>query len=194
MEERYLIVGLGNPGKNYEDTRHNIGFRIVKAFANKLGTSFRSALLRAKGSIGEGNIQDKKALLLLPLTYMNESGAAVKKCVHYYKIPIDHLIVVTDDVDLPFSSIRLRSKGGCGGHKGLKSIEAHLGTQEYNRMRIGVGRQIQGELADYVLSRFTTREEDVIPDVIERAVQALKLWILEGIETAMQKVNRAGEI
>ncbi len=194
MEERYLIAGLGNPGKTYDDTRHNIGFRVVKALAEKMGTSFRPSLVRTKGSVAEGRICEKKAHLLLPLTYMNESGAAVRKCVDYFKIPVDQLIIVTDDVDLSFGGIRIRAKGGSGGHNGLKSIEAHLGVQEYARMRIGVGGRQKGELSDYVLGRFTAEEQKVLPEIVEKAVEALEIWISEGVEAAMRKANRVGEI
>lgn len=189
-KERFLIVGLGNPGKTYEDTRHNIGFRVVKTLANKYGITFRPSLVRAKGSLGEGRVHEKKTQLLLPLTYMNESGLAVKKCANYYKIATENLIVVTDDVALPFGELRIRTKGSCGGHNGLRSIEAHLGTQEYTRLRIGVGDPNEGELADYVLNRFTVEEQRVLPDIVERATHALELWLTEGAETAMQEANK----
>jgi len=187
--KRFIITGLGNPGKTYEDTRHNIGFRIIKALAKKYGISFRPSLIRSKGSVGEGEILGQKVLLLLPLTYMNESGQAVRKCTSYYKIPIDHLMVVTDDVALPFGQVRLRTKGGSGGHNGLKSIEAHLGTQEYMRLRAGVGDRERGDLADHVLGRFTQKEKEDLPDLIDQAINALEIWITEGIEAAMQAAN-----
>ncbi|NGX37021.1 MAG: Peptidyl-tRNA hydrolase [Chlamydiae bacterium] len=186
----YLIVGLGNPGKTYDDTRHNVGFRVIKALAAKLGITFRPSLVRAKGSLSEGNIRDKKAYLLLPLTYMNESGIAVRKCADYYKIPIERVIVVTDDVALPFGQLRLRAQGSCGGHNGLRSIEAHLGTQEYSRLRIGVSNREEGDLADYVLSKFSQEEQRALPDVVASAIEALELWLTEGNEAAMQKTNK----
>lgn len=179
MEERYLIVGLGNPGETYDDTRHNIGFKIVKALAEKHKITFRSSLFRMKGSMGEGIIQEKKVQLLLPMTFMNESGAAVRKGVNYYQLPLDHLIVVTDDVDLPFGTLRLKEKGSSGGHKGLKSVEAHLGTQDYARLKAGVGGREKGDLADYVLGKFTKEEQSALPEIVDRAVTALELWITE---------------
>ncbi len=187
---RFLIVGLGNPGRSYEDTRHNIGFRTVKALAGKYAMTFRPSLVRAKGSLAEGSVQDKKTLLLLPLTYMNESGSAVKKCSSYYKVPIENLIVVADDVALPFGQLRIRTKGSCGGHNGLRSVEAHLATQEYARLRIGVGGPSGSELADYVLNRFSVEEQRALPDIVDRAVQAIELWLSEGAETAMQEANK----
>ena len=191
--EGYLIIGLGNPGKAYENTRHNVGFQIVKALAARHGILLRPSLVRAKGSIGKGEIREIKTHLLLPLTYMNESGAAVRKSMDYYKIPLEQLIVVTDDVDLPFGGIRIRPGGGCGGHNGLRSIESYLGTQEYARMRVGVGGRSTEELADYVLDQFTNEEQRVLPEIVDRAIQGIESWLCEGVETAMQKTNRAGE-
>lgn len=193
MEERFLIIGLGNPGKKYDDTRHNVGFRVVKALAEKYAISFRPALIRAKGSLGEGRIHEKKATLLLPLTYMNESGLSVRKCANYYKVPFENLFVVTDDTALPFGQLRIRVKGSCGGHNGLKSVEAHLGTQEYTRLRIGVGSHGERELSDYVLGTFSQEELREMPDVVDRAIQAIEVWLSDGSEVAMLSANRAGE-
>ncbi len=178
-QESFLIVGLGNPGKTYDDTRHNIGFRIVKALAEKHKIAFRPSLIRMKGSIGEGTIREREVRLLLPLTFMNESGLSVRKGIDFYKIPLDHLIVVADDVDLPLGTLRLRERGSSGGHKGLKSIEAHLGTQEYARLKVGVGGRENGDLADYVLGKFTSEEQSALPEVIDRALEALELWLTE---------------
>lgn len=189
MKEPYLIVGLGNPGKTYEDTRHNIGFRVMKAFAAKYGISFHPALVRAKGSLGEGKVKDKKVYLLLPLTYMNESGLSVRKCVDYYKISPDSLIVVADDVALPFGRLRLRMQGSSGGHNGLKSVEAHLGTQEYMRLRIGVSDRQSGDLSDHVLGQFTKEEQKELPAIVDRAIHTLEVWLSEGMEVAMHEAN-----
>lgn len=189
MENCCLIVGLGNPGAPYEGTRHNIGFRVVKAFAAKHGISFRLSIARLKGSLGEGKIDGKKTLLLLPLTYMNESGQSVKMCIDYYKIPLDQLLIVADDVALDFGALRLRKKGSYGGHNGLGSIEQYLGTQDYPRLRIGVGDNKEEPLADYVLSRFTNEEEQELSEVIERSVFAIETWVTQGIELAMNKIN-----
>lgn len=189
MEEGYLITGLGNPGKAYEDTRHNIGFRIVKALAAKYGLTFRPSLIRAKGSICEGKIQDKQVLLLLPLTFMNESGLAVRKCMDYFKFTLQHSMTVADDIALPFGEVRIRDKGSCGGHNGLRSIEAHLNTQEYPRMRIGVDDKRQGSLADYVLDTFTQEEQRKLPDIVDVAIHALEIWLTSGVEEA-KKVKK----
>ena len=189
LEERFLIVGLGNPGKKYDDTRHNIGFRVVKALAAKYGITPRPSLIRAKGNFGKGTIRDKMAYLLLPMTFMNESGLAVRKCMDYYKIPLSQLLVITDDVAIPFGSLRLRVKGSCGGHKGLKSVETHLGTSEYARLRLGVGDREQGDLADYVLDRFSQEEQAQLPEMNDRAIHGIELWLESGAEAAMQEVN-----
>ncbi|MDN3506894.1 MAG: aminoacyl-tRNA hydrolase [Simkaniaceae bacterium] len=192
-EERFLICGLGNPGAKYEDTRHNIGFRIVKALAAKYSISTRPALIRAKGSLGKGIIREKTTHLLMPLTYMNESGLSVRKCMSYYKIPPSHLLVVTDDVALDFGVLRLRMKGSCGGHNGLRSIEKHLGTSEYNRLRFGVGDKEQGDLADYVLGRFSRDEQVELPKLVDQATQGIETFLEMGIESAMNKMNTVGE-
>lgn len=193
MEEHYLIVGLGNPGRTYDDTRHNIGFRVLKAFAEKHGISFRPSLFRAKGSLGKGKIQEKMVHLLMPLTYMNESGVSVRKCLDYFKIQVGNLLVITDDVALPFKAMRLRKKGSCGGHNGLRSVETHLGTNEYPRMRIGVGNPSVGELADYVLGRFTKEEQADLPRVVEESIEGAERWLACGIDSAMKEINTLGE-
>lgn len=190
MENCGLIVGLGNPGATYENTRHNIGFKIVKALATKYKISFRSALAKCKGSFGEGEIKDRKILLLLPLTFMNNSGLSVKLCVEYYKIPLDRLLVITDDVALDLGRLRLRLKGSSGGHNGLESVETYLKTQEYPRLRIGVGRKKEEKLADYVLGQFTNEEQQKLKEIEERSIFAIETWLLEGIGIAMNKINQ----
>lgn len=187
--DRFLIIGLGNPGKTYETTRHNIGFRVLKTLAKKYEISFRPSLFRAKGSVGEGMIAGKQVLLLMPLTYMNESGLSVKRCIQEYKIPKNRLLVVVDDVAIPFGTLRLRAQGSSGGHNGLKSVEAHLGGQEYARLRVGVSDRDTGSLADYVLSQFTDQEEELLPSVLDQAIQAIEGWLVSGGEEAMKEVG-----
>jgi PTH1 family peptidyl-tRNA hydrolase len=178
-DEQYLIVGLGNPGSRYEGTRHNMGFSTVKALAKKWAFSFAPALVQAKGTLATGKALEKTFFLLLPLTYMNESGLAVKRCLDFYQIPLPQCLIVADDVHLPFGELRLRKKGSSGGHNGLKSVAAHLGTEEYNRLRIGIGRQGEMPLADYVLDRFTEEENQQLPQVLERAVETIEKFIGE---------------
>jgi peptidyl-tRNA hydrolase, PTH1 family len=173
--EQYLVVGLGNPGAAYEGTRHNIGFRVVRALAEKLGATFRPSLAQAKGNLAQAKIEDKMLFLLLPLTYMNESGLAVRKCLDYYKIPQSHCLIVVDDVEIPFETMRLREKGSSGGHNGLNSIAEHLGSEEYARLRIGVSKE--QPLADYVLNCFSAEEEKELPKITERAVEKIEEWL-----------------
>lgn len=173
----YLIVGLGNPGILYRGTRHNTGFLIVEALAEKWGVTFHSALVEAKGKLAPCQIDGKRILLLLPLTYMNESGTAVRKCIDYYKVPIHHCLVVLDDADLSFGTLRLREKGSTGGHNGLKSIEAHLGSDQYPRLRIGIGKVQDKPLADHVLEHFSQEEKEKLPDVVKQSIETIEGWL-----------------
>jgi len=183
-----LIVGLGNPGEAYAMTRHNIGFQAVDRFAKKQNWSFRFAKA-FHGQLAEGKIGDRTLLLLKPETYMNSSGDSVRACISYYKIPLSLLLVVSDDIYLPLGGLRMRSSGGSGGHNGLKSIESHLGTQAYGRLRIGVGDRIEGDLADHVLSSFSKEEQEKLPLVLQRSTEVLELWIAQGITAAIQQAN-----
>ncbi|MBS0605201.1 MAG: aminoacyl-tRNA hydrolase [Verrucomicrobia bacterium] len=188
--EKYLIIGLGNPGAPYKQTRHNVGFNIVQSFADKHGMQFKHAS-HLIGDFAQGSFRDKKVFTLLPTTFMNSSGDAVRRCIDYFKVPLDHLIVVCDDVALPTGTMRIRSKGSCGGHNGLKSIEAHLNTEYYARLRIGVGAPGGEVLADYVLGRFSQEESKIIEAVAAKAIEVLDLWIGAGIAAAMQVANSA---
>lgn len=195
MEEKsvYVIVALGNPGKKYEMTRHNIGFMTLQAFAESEGWKFkeegRFQALVAKGTLTEKK-GEKTVFLLMPTTYMNLSGVAVKAFLDYYRLAPKHIIVVNDDVELPFKSMRLRPKGSAGGHNGLKSIEASLNTVHYARLRLGIGRSNKKEsLADYVLDNFSQEEMGDLPSFIKRGVEALNYILENGIAEAMQKVN-----
>jgi PTH1 family peptidyl-tRNA hydrolase len=181
-EEVRLVVGLGNPGKAYESTRHNIGFRVVRAFAEAKGMVFRS-MYKEMGELAKGPFSGKTVALLLPTTYMNNSGTAVKFCTENFKVPMQHLLVVSDDIYLPFGAMRLREKGTAGGHKGLQSIIEAVG-EEFPRLKMGVGLQESSQdLADYVLGRFTPEEEAEIPTMIKKALEILDNWISKGIMT-----------
>lgn len=188
QEENYLIVGLGNPGEAYKKTRHNVGFNIVQSLAKKHSLSFKHAS-HLIGDVAQGQICGKKGLLLLPTTFMNSSGDAVRRCIDYFKIALDQMMVVCDDVALPIGTLRLRSKGSSGGHNGLKSIEAHVHTQYYARLRVGVSSPGQEELTDYVLGKFTREESKTIQEMTEKAIEVLELWIAAGIAMAMKKAN-----
>lgn len=187
-EKIFLIVGLGNPGDAYCNTRHNIGFEVVRAFAEQRRMNFRHAS-DLIGELAQGEVDGNKLFLLLPATFMNSSGDAVRRCMDYYKVPVDQLLVVSDDVDLPLGTMRIRPKGSAGGHNGLKSVEAHLHTDHYIRFRIGVGSPTGGDLADYVLGRFSSEEGPIVNQMIKKAVDILLLHMEKGGPAAMQMAN-----
>lgn len=185
----YLIVGLGNPGKEYEKTRHNAGFDTI----DELVEQFRIAQsgVKFKAMYGKGIIGGKKAILAKPLTFMNLSGEAVRGLVDYFKIDVkEELIVIYDDIDLDPGHVRIRAKGSAGGHNGMKNIVKILGTQEFARVRIGVGAKPRGwDLADYVLSRFSEEERKLVDESIERSCKAVACILEEGVEAAMNQYN-----
>lgn len=185
----YIIVGLGNPERKYDGTRHNIGFSAVTALADANNISIDTE--KHKALIGKGVIAGQKVILAEPLTYMNLSGESVRELVGYYKIsPSEELIVIYDDVALKPGRLRIRAKGSAGGHNGIKSIISHLGSQEFYRIRIGVGEKPAGwDLADYVLGRFPKEEEPIIRDALERAADACSVIMAQGINAAMNQFN-----
>jgi len=183
-----VIVGLGNPENEYKGTRHNVGFEVI----NKLGHDYRIPVKKNKyrAHIGEGEIARRRVLLVKPQTYMNASGESVVAVLRFYKIPPSELIVVYDDVSLPVGDIRVREKGSAGGQKGMKSIIECLGTDDFPRVRIGIGQKPPDwDLADYVLSRFAKNELAVINESIGKAGDAVVLMLSEGIASAMNQYN-----
>jgi PTH1 family peptidyl-tRNA hydrolase len=185
----YLIIGLGNPGCSYEKTRHNVGFRAVRHFAERHRMGMRREE-RMMAEIGRGKIGDAKVGLILPLTYMNSSGEAVRASMKVFKVPLSQLVVVVDDVALPLGTLRLRAEGSHGGHNGLKSVESHVESDKYPRLRMGVGSSTKSSLADYVLGKFEPAEESLLPEIFERTADVLDCWLKEGIQAAMTKANR----
>lgn len=185
----YIIVGLGNPEPKYDGTRHNIGFSAITALADAYNISVDTK--KHKALIGKGVIEGQKVILAMPLTYMNLSGESVRELVDYYKInPEDELIVIYDDINLAPGKLRIRAKGSAGGHNGMKNIIAHLGSQEFFRVRIGVGEKPKGwDLADYVLGRFSKDEEPMIRETLKDTVQACELIMTQDIITAMNRFN-----
>lgn len=183
----YLIVGLGNPGAKYEKTRHNLGYLVAEAFARKHGGSFARAH-KVKGQLATAVYNEKKIAILLPTTYMNLSGEAVRKLVNYYKAQLSQLMVVVDEVYLKFGQARVRKKGGSAGHNGMRSIESELQTQEYSRLRMGVGPEgeIPGLLEDFVLEPFNKRESELLDQTIDRGVALLEKWLEDGIDDMIQ--------
>lgn len=173
-----LVVGLGNPGRAYKETRHNLGFMIVERFAKKHDCSFRKSE-QFSAKLASGLVAESKVYLLLPLTYMNKSGDAVSRVSTYYHIPASHILVVCDDINIPLGESRLKREGSAGGHNGLKSIEAHFGPF-YARLRVGVGDRVAGDLADYVLSPFTPQEKEELPMIIDHSVATIEQWLKLG--------------
>ncbi|MGB9880602.1 MAG: aminoacyl-tRNA hydrolase [Anaerolineae bacterium] len=186
-----LIVGLGNPGSSYARNRHNVGFQCVERFIRRHGLASEKIMFKAL--VTAGQINSTKVVLARPLTFMNLSGQAVRPLLRWYHIALSDLLVVYDDLDLPLGKIRLRQRGGSGGHKGMRSIIEALGSEEFPRLRIGIGRPLHGDPQDYVLSDFTPDESILMEDVYERAVNAIELFITEGIVAAMNKCNAPGE-
>ena len=184
----HLIVGLGNPGPEYAEHRHNVGFQVLELLAQRHGLTFDRLLFKARVAVGQ--IAGQRVVLARPLTYMNRSGESVAPLVRWYKLPLERLLVVYDDLDLPLGTLRLRPRGGSGGHRGMESIIQHLGTEAFPRLRVGIGRPPAGwDAADYVLHPFTEDELPVIAAARERAVDAIECWLSEGIETAMNRFN-----
>lgn len=190
MSHVFLIVGLGNPGKAYDGTRHNVGFAALDLLAQKHGLVFRKKSAW-KSDIAEGLIFKTPVILLKPLTYMNLSGEAVAIAMRYREVDLSQVIVIVDDVVIPLGQLRIRTDSGTGGHNGLKSIEAHLQTNGYARLRIGIGTQQDGDLADFVLSRFSEEENKLLPSVLARAVQAIEIWLETGLTSAMDFANKS---
>ncbi|MBW8015925.1 MAG: aminoacyl-tRNA hydrolase [Planctomycetes bacterium] len=182
-----MIVGLGNPGKEYERTRHNVGFDVVDVFARQYGIEVKKK--KFGGIVGDGLVGETKVLVVKPQKYMNLSGQVVATAVGFYRLPIDNIIVVTDDMALEPGRIRLRAKGSAGGHNGLSDIANKLSSQDYARLRVGIGRSEYIIGRDYVLGRPTADEKDLIDEAVARSKEALFCWVNEGIEPAMNKYN-----
>jgi len=184
----WLIVGLGNPGRRYARHRHNIGFRCLDRLAARHGLAFDRVQHRALLALG--SIADRAVVLAKPQTFMNESGRAVAPLVHAYQVPLERLLVVYDDLDLPPGTIRLRPEGGSGGHRGMRSIIEALGSQDFPRLRVGIGRP-PGRMdpADYVLQDPSPEEEELFDQVCDRVAEAIHCWLTEGITLAMSRYN-----
>lgn len=183
-----MIVGLGNPGNEYADTRHNVGWMLLDALAGHLGiTEWRS---REKGMVAEGRIGSEKVLLVKPLTYMNNSGECVGPLMRWYKLAPEDVMVAHDDMDIPIGTIRIRKKGSAGGHNGIKSLLQHIGAEEFGRIRIGIGRPPAGwTVINHVLAKFTAEERAEIGHAIDYLIPAVECMVLEGADMAMNKFN-----
>lgn len=189
----YLYVGLGNPGKKYAMTRHNIGFMVLQEFSESLGWVFKEKT-QFQAWVTKGELQDKTIHLLMPTTYMNESGQAVRRYMEYNQLDPQNLLVVVDDIALPYNELRLKNMGSTGGHNGLRSIEACLETKNYARLRMGIGHHGPHDMADYVLDNFNSEERKILPDFVQRGSQVLRHLVDHSITYVMNKVNTKAPI
>lgn len=190
----FIIVGLGNPSKEYENTRHNIGFDTIDAIADKYNINVME--LKHKAKIGKGYIDGEKVILAKPLTFMNSSGESIRAIIDYYKAePETDLIVILDDISLPPGQIRIRKRGSAGGHNGLKNIIQHLGGENFQRIRMGVGEKPKEyDLIDWVLGHFNREDRKAVDEAILKAVQAVEMILKDGADAAMNEFNRKVQV
>lgn len=191
MAESFLLIGLGNPGREYKDTRHNIGFMLIDQLAERIGA--RGMKVQSKAIITSGLYEERKLILAKPQTYMNLSGQSVQGLLHFYKIPLENLLVAHDDLDIPYGTIRIRPSGGPGGQRGMANTIELLGTKDFPRLRLGIGRP-PGRMdpKDYVLQNFSKDELKLMPELLSRAADAALEFVMKGLNAAMNKYN--GEI
>ena len=188
MLENFLIIGLGNPGREYRETRHNVGFMLLDRLAVKLNVRFTR--LQSRALVASATFGERKVILAKPQTFMNLSGQSVQGLVHFYKLPLTNLLIAHDDLDLPLGTIRIRPDGGSAGQKGMSSILDRLGTDEFPRLRMGIGRPPgQMQAPDYVLQEFSNADLTFISETLNRAVEAVLTFVGEGLDTAMNKYN-----
>lgn len=192
MDTSYLVAGLGNPGSEYARTRHNAGFMAVERFGRTFSAEWKDQS-RFHSRIARLEVSGRKVILCEPQTYMNTSGEAIAPLAGFYKVPPERLLVVVDDADLPFGQIRMRGEGSSGGHHGLESIEEHLGTRQFARLRVGIGRTERGlrEITSHVLGRFSADETEVLEKVLERCSSQIECYLTQGIQKAMSLYNGA---
>ena len=192
MEDAFLIVGLGNPGRKYENTRHNAGFMLVDHLARQWKQDW-NAEKKLQSIVARGTVAGQRVFLCKPQTFMNESGQAVGAVSRFYRVPLERILVSVDDADLPVGTIRMRGSGSSGGHHGLESIEKHLGSRNFVRQKLGIGRRRDGvrQIAGHVLGTFSETERAVINAVLERAANQVDSWMAEGTERAMSLYNGA---
>lgn len=184
----FVVVGLGNPGSKYSETRHNVGFSVIDILSNRYNTKLNK--IKFKSVYGEVKMDGKKVLLVKPQTYMNNSGETVLEISKFFKVPVENIIVVLDDIDIDFASLRVRQKGSAGSHNGMKSIIHLLKDEKIPRVKIGIGRPEAGrDLADFVLGRFSKEEEMDIKEVVEKAADTVECLVKEGISSSMNKYN-----
>jgi PTH1 family peptidyl-tRNA hydrolase len=189
LEDLFIVIGLGNPGKKYENTRHNVGFDTVELLSRRHRIMLTK--LKHKALLGDGRISGKRIILVKPQTFMNLSGESVREILEWYKVPVENIIIIYDDVDLPVGKLRLRPKGSAGTHNGMRSVIYQIESDEFPRIRIGIGGPPEGwELADYVLSKFYGDDKKKIEEAIVNAADAVEAIIMLGIDMAMNKFNK----
>lgn len=188
-QEFFCIVGLGNPGRQYEETKHNVGFHVIDKLAEKYDISVTKFKNRAL--VGDGTIKGRRVLLVKPQTFMNLSGESVREIVNFYKIPQERFVVIFDDTSLPCGSVRIREKGSHGGHNGIRNIIDQMGTDEFYRIKVGIGEKPNGwDLADYVLAKFNPDDLAMMEQGMEKAVTGVELMLSRGIKEAANRVNQ----
>ncbi|HMZ07539.1 MAG TPA: aminoacyl-tRNA hydrolase [Anaerolineales bacterium] len=188
MTDPYLIIGLGNPGREYKETRHNFGFMLIDHLADRIGA--RGMKVQSKAIVTSGLFEETKLILAKPQTYMNLSGQSVQGLLHFYKIPLENLIVAHDDLDLPYGTIRIRPTGGPGGQRGMANTIELLGTKDFPRLRLGIGRPPgRMDAKDYVLQNFSKDELKLLPELLTRASDAALEFVKNGLNAAMNKYN-----
>lgn len=192
-ETTYLLIGLGNPGREYRDNRHNIGFMMIDRLIVRLNA--RGLKVQSKAIVTTATYEDRKLILAKPQTYMNLSGQSIQGLVHFYKLPVENMLVAFDDLDLPFGTIRLRPGGGAGGQKGFASAIEQLGTKDIARLRLGIGRP-PGRMdpSAYVLQDFSREEMKILSEIVDRAADAALTFVVEGLNKAMNKYNGSVEV
>jgi len=182
-----VVVGIGNPGRQYHRTRHNVGFDVLEMLARADGIDI--AKRRFDALLGEGKISGEDVVLVKPQTFVNDSGSAVRRVLDWWKLPVEELLVVCDDVNLPIGRLRFRREGSAGGHHGLESVIAHLGTEAFQRLRVGIGRRGEEDLVGHVLGRFTRSERKVMDEACAEAARGITVWVLHGIDECMSQFN-----
>ena len=188
-QEFYCIVGLGNPGRQYEETKHNVGFKVIDRLAEKY--DIKVDKFKNKAFVGDGTIRNNRVLLVKPQTYMNLSGESVREIVNFYKIPQERFVVIFDDTSLPCGSVRIREKGSHGGHNGIRNIIDQMGTDQFYRIKVGIGEKPSGwDLADYVLGKFNEDDLPAMDEGMDKAVKGVELMLSRGIAEAANRVNQ----
>lgn len=188
MEKLFVIAGLGNPGSRFENTRHNVGFEVIDLLSGKYGIKVNK--VKHKALIGEGTVEGSRVLLVKPQTFMNLSGESIRDIVEWYKLPPEQLVITYDDVDLPVGGVRIRAKGSAGTHNGMRSVIYQLQSDEFPRIRIGIGKNPPNwELADYVLGRFAPDDRKLIDEAVKKAGEAAAAIVSSGVNLAMNRYN-----